>query len=605
MRQGILTVAVCLLFPAILPAGNLIVQPTTTLQEQTSNNTSAADSFQSQTNGNLGATNVSKVDLHSLLYVGATTQIYAHFMPWFGDPRHMAVGYNSQDPAQVHRQITDMISRGIDGMIIDWYGSRDTFTNTTTLRVMAEAEKHPSFKFAIMIDKGAIKLSACPGCTPQQTLIEQIHYVEKTFIPSPAYMHISGRPMITNFDVELHYPSVDWAAAAATTTTNPIFIFENASGFTHGVTGGSYSWVMPSTTDFGMAYMTKFYDAGLASPKLETIGASYKGFNDTLASWGLNRIMTQRCGHTWLDTFAKVNSLYNSTNQLDALQLPTWNDYEEGTEVESGIDNCMSVAAVISKNVLQWSVSSYEDTLDHYVVYISTDGQNLMPLNTMGVGSHSLDLCSYSPQQRQYTLYVQGGGKPTIRNRMSGAVSYTPSCAGTSASIRLGASPSVLQLKLGSSTSSKITVTPVAESFSNAVVLSCSGLPVGVSCSFAPSSVTPGARAVTSKLTIATAVSAPRDGRTRSPWRYAFWLPGFVVMGVAVAGGWSKHRRMSSIAGLLGLALMTSTLVSCGNGGNSHQPTAIADTQNQGFTIAINGTSGNQNVSTSVVLTIQ
>jgi hypothetical protein len=106
MRQGILTVAVCLLFPAILPAGNLIVQPTTTLQEQTSNNTSAADSFQSQTNGNLGATNVSKVDLHSLLYVGATTQIYAHFMPWFGDPRHMAVGYNSQDPAQVHRQIT-------------------------------------------------------------------------------------------------------------------------------------------------------------------------------------------------------------------------------------------------------------------------------------------------------------------------------------------------------------------------------------------------------------------------------------------------------------------------------------------------------------------
>ena len=105
--------------------------------------------------------------------------------------------------------------------------------------------------------------------------------------------------------------------------------------------------------------------------------------------------MTQRCARTWLDTFAKVNRLYNSTNQHDALQLPTWNDYEEGTEVESGIDNCMSLTAAISNNVLQWAVSGYEDTLDHYVVYISTDGQNLMPLNTMGVGSHSLDLCSY------------------------------------------------------------------------------------------------------------------------------------------------------------------------------------------------------------------
>src|SRR5438477_13010717 len=96
----------------------------------------------------------------------------------------MAVGYNSQDPAQIHRQNTDMISRGIDGMNIDWYGSRDTFTNTTTLRVMAEAEQHPDFIFAIMIDKGAIKLSSCLGCTLQQALIEQIHYVEKNIIHS-------------------------------------------------------------------------------------------------------------------------------------------------------------------------------------------------------------------------------------------------------------------------------------------------------------------------------------------------------------------------------------------------------------------------------------
>src|SRR5437879_13102358 len=106
---------------------------------------------------------------------------------------------------------------------------------------MAEAEQHPGFKFAIMIDKGAIKLSSCPGCTPQQALIEQIHYVEKTFIPSPAYMRISGRPMITNFDVELHYRSVGWAAAAATTTTNPVLTFDVASGCTPVVSGGSES----------------------------------------------------------------------------------------------------------------------------------------------------------------------------------------------------------------------------------------------------------------------------------------------------------------------------------------------------------------------------
>src|SRR5207237_9147822 len=103
MRQGIFAVAECLIFPAISRAGNLFIQPTTTLQAQTSNNTSAADSFQSQTNGNLGATNISRVDLHTLLYPGTTTKIYAHFMPWFGDPRHMPVAYTSQTQAQIPR----------------------------------------------------------------------------------------------------------------------------------------------------------------------------------------------------------------------------------------------------------------------------------------------------------------------------------------------------------------------------------------------------------------------------------------------------------------------------------------------------------------------
>jgi len=61
-------VFVCLASFAIQSyASTLVVKPTTTLAEQTSNNTSAADSFKTQVNGNLAAGNVSKVDIHSLL----------------------------------------------------------------------------------------------------------------------------------------------------------------------------------------------------------------------------------------------------------------------------------------------------------------------------------------------------------------------------------------------------------------------------------------------------------------------------------------------------------------------------------------------------------
>jgi hypothetical protein len=413
--------SVMLVTPALF-AGNLPFIPTTTLKAETSNNTSASSTFNSQSNGNLGAGNVSKVDIHSLLYPSANTKVIAHLMPWFGDKRHMGVGYSSHDPAQIHKQIVDMISRGIDGVIIDWYGSAD-YTDVTAKLVMAEAEQHPGFTFAIMVDKGALLLSACKRCTPQQSLIQQVQYVEQTYVPSPAYMRINNRPMITNFDIDLHF-TIDWKAVQAKTSTNPDFVFQHASGFSHAASGGSYAWVSVTSGNYGMSYLDKFYKAAVSAPKQEPFGGVYKGFNDTLASWGLKRVVGQQCGQTWLQTFSELNKYYNSGNPLANLQLVTWNDYEEGTEIETGIDNCVSVSATLAGSSVQWKITGNENTIDHYVVYISTDGQNLMPLNTMAVGSRSLDVGTYALAPGTYTVFVQAVGKPTLKNQISGPVAY-------------------------------------------------------------------------------------------------------------------------------------------------------------------------------------
>ncbi|HSK45352.1 MAG TPA: Ig-like domain-containing protein, partial [Candidatus Binatia bacterium] len=98
------------------------VNPTTTLSTETGNNTSAADGFAAQSNGNAAAGNVSKVATRTLLYPGSSAKIYAHFMPWFGSPKHFSVGYISDDSLQINMQVTDMLSRGLNGVIIDWYG---------------------------------------------------------------------------------------------------------------------------------------------------------------------------------------------------------------------------------------------------------------------------------------------------------------------------------------------------------------------------------------------------------------------------------------------------------------------------------------------------
>ena len=130
--------------------------PTTTLQAETAPNTSAANPNPATLNGNLSGANVSKLPVRSMLYSGSTTKIYAAFQGWFGTPSHINVGYSSTDPAQVQRQVTDMISRGIQGAVVDWFGPNDQTTNGATMLLKQQAEAHPGFEFGIMEDAGAL-----------------------------------------------------------------------------------------------------------------------------------------------------------------------------------------------------------------------------------------------------------------------------------------------------------------------------------------------------------------------------------------------------------------------------------------------------------------
>src|SRR5579863_1333355 len=548
----------------VCSATSSYIVPTTTLNAQTGNNTSAANSFTNQSNGNRGAGNISKVDVHTLLYPGATTKVYAHLLLWFGESNHMNIGYSSTDPAQIKSQITDMISRGIDGVIIDWYGPNNAMDRATQL-VMAEAENHPGFTFAIMVDQGAIEWDSCSGCSPQQALISQLQYIEHTYFPSPAYMTSQGQPVVTNFNIDLSY-SIDWNAVNAALSTQPLFLFQNNNGFSHTFSSGSYSWVMPTTTDYGIGYLSSFYDAGMSFPSEQTVGAAYKGFNDTLASWGSNRIMKQQCGQTWLQTFSEINGLYNSGKPLPDLQLVTWNDYEEATEIESGIDNCLTLSASIATDSLQWTIDGNENTVDHYSVYISSDGENLMSLTDSAAGIHSLNLCGFAIPAGNYQLFVQAVGKPSLANQITSAVDYTPSCTASGGaptpptppppapSLLFSASPASITILAGQTGTFTVSAGSQSGAFNNPIALSCGGLPSTLNCSFFPSTITPGAGTATSALTISAASvvgrTLPQSGKAVPI--YAGWLLPFGVAGLAFIGK-VPHQRSARVLALVAL----------------------------------------------------
>src|SRR5205807_2524613 len=221
--------------------------------------------------------NVNFSDIHSMLYPGSTSKILFHYQPWFGSSEHIDVGYNENETAVIVNQIAKMIALGGYGLIVDWYGSTNPARrfHLNTTDVIANSFPRP-FKF--------------------------------------------------------------------------VFEEEDVNCWRHILGDGCYVWMNPAkwspqaqfnwgaSSNPKPVYYQDFYKNAVANPDKIAIGAIKKGFDDNNASWGTNRVTAQQCGQTLLNTMDLISNYYNSRHQLEYLGVATWNDYEEGSEVETGID---------------------------------------------------------------------------------------------------------------------------------------------------------------------------------------------------------------------------------------------------------------------------
>jgi len=413
--------------PTLIPAGS-IAEPNTTLQAETGNNTSTAASFLGQSNGNAPAGNVSKLPISSLLYSGANTKVYATWLSWFGQSNHMNVGYASNSAAQVHAQVQDMMSRGIAGAIANWHGLANASSEAATQLLKKEAEASSGkFQFAIMEDKASLGSAAVDNeCDVTDQLIADLTYIALQYESSPAYIQVDGRPVVYFFDVDAYY--IDWPRVLSSVPGNPHLLIRGTGGFTRTTADGGYSWIViqqKNPFDPELNLHDAFFQVAQQAPQRLTVGTAFKGFNDTLAAWGTNRVIDQNCGETWIQSFSEIGKFYSSGNQLPALQIATWNDYEEGISIESGIDNCVFLVPSQSGSTISWTVNGDENTIDHYTVFISTDGQNLSSLMDVPKKVHSIDLSKLNLSAAMtYFVFVKAVGLPSIQNKMSPAIAY-------------------------------------------------------------------------------------------------------------------------------------------------------------------------------------
>lgn len=211
------------------------------------------------------------------------------------------------------------------------------------------------------------------GCDVTDQLISDLNYIASHYESSSAYITVNGRPVYF-FGVDAFY--IDWSRVLSSVTGDPLVLIHGTTGFTRTTADGAYSWVDIQQDDpFNpeLNLQDSFFQAAQRAPQRLAIGTAFKGFNDTLAAWGNNRVIDQDCGETWLQSFHEIGQFYSVGNQLPALQIVTWNDYEEGTSIETGIDNCVFLIPSQSGSTISWTVNGNEDTIDHCTVFISTE----------------------------------------------------------------------------------------------------------------------------------------------------------------------------------------------------------------------------------------
>ncbi len=297
--------------------------------------------------GNLPAGNVSKQSIKKLVYdktgVNVTTKFFAALLPFHvlgGNNDHVDVGYEQNNQTQVNRQIEDAVSRGLDGFSLAWYGPNNAHHNGVAQKLKIGAEADGDFLFNLRVNSMSLN-----GYTNKTEGLKTIlDYANLHYFSSANYHKYGNQPVILFFDLEL-VPGINWDSVRTHVQgyeTEPLFIFRNANGLDADQSNGCFAWLDTSASGtYRRNYLTDFYPQ--VADAILKFGSCYKGFDDSLADWGTGRFIDDGDGQCWLDTFDILNSFYDQDNQIPFVILPTWNDYAEGTALETGVPNGLTI----------------------------------------------------------------------------------------------------------------------------------------------------------------------------------------------------------------------------------------------------------------------
>ncbi|WP_396632595.1 glycoside hydrolase family 71/99-like protein [Maribacter sp. R86514] len=297
-----------------------------------------------------------------------TKKVYVHYMPWFYNPeqdgywgqhwtmtnknpnvidvngkREIAshyyplIGpYSSNDDDLQEYHLLLMKLSGIDGVIFDWYSSRDVndynALKKSTESFIKEIEE-VGLEFAIMYEDKTAQYSTEQSETNSSidNVVLDLQYIQNTYFTSDNYIKINDSELLFLFGPNFITDPLEWDNIIPQLDTTPYFMsLWEASNRLGQYAGGEYSWVDSNH----MTTLSNYYQYSIEN-NIQTVGGAYPGFNDFYyeGGWRTNTDDDWDIVHNGTQVLNETLNL-NASSPVEFIQLITWNDFGEGTMIE-------------------------------------------------------------------------------------------------------------------------------------------------------------------------------------------------------------------------------------------------------------------------------
>ena len=288
---------------------------------------------------------------------GAEKLLLAHYMPWYAtkdvsgewgwhwtmghfdpdqkrwdDQREIAshdyplIGpYDSGDDHALECQVLLMKIAGLDGVIIDWYGTSDLNDHGAnhhhTLKLIPWLKK-AGLKFAICYEDRAVKMLKNGEDVKQAQ--KDLEWAEEHFFSDSAYVQQEGRPVLLVFGPQ----HLKWQFDLK---TKP-FVFGLPHLSKPNGLEGFFAWPPVSGgKSLPPAQWKKELDLIYARDE-KLIATAFPGFKDIYKQAGVHDSygsISSRDGQTFAESLDLALK-----SKAPIIQIATWNDYGEGTVIE-------------------------------------------------------------------------------------------------------------------------------------------------------------------------------------------------------------------------------------------------------------------------------